>query len=280
MPPRQSAAKVAIVTGASSGIGRATVARLAEQGFQVFGTSRKRTAAATVAGGSLLELDIKDDASVRAAIDHVQGQAGRIDVLVNNAGHALSGAVEETSDTEFRDIFETNAFGTARMMRAVLPIMRAQQSGRIVNLGSILGLLPAPLFAFYSASKHAIEGLSESLDHEVRPFGIRIVLIEPNYTRTDLTHNSKVAAMALPAYATMRRLAVKAFADNTANGDAPQLVADAIVRAATTPKPRLRYAVGQARTLALLRRLAPAAFLDRGIRRNFGIDGVKPGTAG
>src|SRR6476660_393167 len=138
MPPRQSAAKVAIVTGASSGIGRATVARLAEQGFQVFGTSRKSTAAATVAGGSLLELDIKDDASVRAAIDHVQGQAGRIDVLVNNAGHALSGAVEETSDTEFRDIFETNAFGTARMMRAVLPIMRAQQSGRIVNLGSIL----------------------------------------------------------------------------------------------------------------------------------------------
>ena len=166
------------------------------------------------------------------------------------------------------------------MMRAVLPIMRAQRSGRIVNVGSILGLLPAPFFAYYSASKHALEGLSEFLDHEVRPFGIRVVIIEPSYIRTKFAGNSKAVATELPEYQEMRRRAAVAFAEHTANGVDPGLVADAIASAATTASPRLRYPVGrQAKLLKALRNLAPSGLLDRGVRRNFGIDAVLSTTS-
>ena len=266
--------KVALVTGASSGVGREVAGRLAAHGFRVFGTTRALAAAPMDTGPTLLQLDVADDASVHAAVDQVERTAGRIDVLVNNAGYALAGAVEETGELELRALFETNVFGTARMMRAVLPIMRAQRSGRIVNVGSILGLLPAPFFAYYSASKHALEGLSESLDHEVRPFGIRVVIIEPSYIRTKFAGNSKAVATELPEYQEMRRRAAVAFAEQTASGIDPGLVADAIATAATTKAPRLRYPVGrQAKLLTALRNLAPSGMLDRGIRRNFGIDG-------
>ena len=233
--------KVALVTGASSGVGREVAGRLAAHGFRVFGTTRALAAAPMDTGPTLLQLDVADDASVHAAVDQVERTAGRIDVLVNNAGYALAGAVEETGESELRALFETNVFGTARMMRAVLPIMRAQRSGRIVNVGSILGLLPAPFFAYYSASKHALEGLSESIDHEVRPFGIRVVIIEPSYIRTKFAGNSKTVATELPEYQEMRRRAAVAFAEQTASGIDPGLVADAIATAATTKAPRLRY---------------------------------------
>ena len=271
--PSPQALKVALVTGASSGIGRAVAIRFAESGFRVFGTARRGIAARLTSDVALLELDVRDDASVAAAVEHVHREAGRIDVLVNNAGYALEGAIEETSDAEFSGLFETNVFGVARMIRATLPIMRAQGSGRIINLGSILGLLPAPFLGFYSASKHALEGLSESLDHEVRSFGVRIVLIEPGYTRTELARSRTTAATELPDYLAMRRRVSDAFAEHTVNGIDPKLVADAIFNAATALRPRLRYAVGpQAITLALLRRLGPTGLLDRGVRRNLRMD--------
>jgi NAD(P)-dependent dehydrogenase (short-subunit alcohol dehydrogenase family) len=210
---------------------------------------------------------------MRTAVDRVVAEAGRIDVLVNNAGYVLTGAVEETSDAEIRALFETNVFGVARVIRASLPTMRERGGGRIINVGSILGVMPAPFLGFYSAGKHALEGLSESLDHEVRPFGIRVALIEPSYTRTELTRNSKTVAVDASEYAVVRQRASAAFAGNTAVGIDPALVADAILKAATVATPRLRYAVGrQARLLVTLRRFAPSRFFDRGVRRNFRLD--------
>jgi NAD(P)-dependent dehydrogenase (short-subunit alcohol dehydrogenase family) len=177
---------IALVTGASSGIGLATARALRRDGYRVFGTSRKPMAE-TEQGVMMLVCDVTDDASVQALVDDVVDRAGRIDLLVNNAGIGLLGGAEESSPTQARALFDVNVFGVLRMTNAVLPIMRRQGSGRIVNLGSLVGLIPAPFNALYSSSKHAIEGYSESLDHEVRTQGIRVVLVEPGGIRTSKT---------------------------------------------------------------------------------------------
>src|SRR4051812_5113634 len=169
---------VALVTGASSGIGLATARALARNGYNVFGTSRKPVAD-TEDGVTMLVCDVTDDESVRALVDNVMSRAGRIDLLVNNAGIGLLGGAEESSSAQAKALFDVNVFGVLRLTNAVLPIMRNQGRGRIVNLGSLLGLIPAPFNALYSSSKHAIEGYSESLDHEVRMQGIRVVVVEP-----------------------------------------------------------------------------------------------------
>src|SRR5215207_1712321 len=174
---------VALVTGASTGIGHATAKALQNAGFRVFGTSR-RAAAERSDGVTMLTGDVTSDASVAKLVDDILAEAGRIDLLVNNAGFGVTGAAEESSIAQVRSLFETNFYGVVRMSNAVLPIMRKQRGGRILNVGSILGLVPAPYGAYYSASKFAIEGYSESLDHEVREFGVRVAIIEPGATRT------------------------------------------------------------------------------------------------
>jgi NAD(P)-dependent dehydrogenase (short-subunit alcohol dehydrogenase family) len=162
--------KVAIVTGASTGIGRASAKALRQAGFRVFGTSR-RALASVGEGITMITCDVTDDMSVKKAVDDVLKTTGRIDVLVNNAGMGLLGGAEESSIEQARALFDVNLFGVIRVTNAVLPAMRDRKAGRIINVSSVLGLIPALFLALYSSTKHALEGYSESLDHEVRSFG-------------------------------------------------------------------------------------------------------------
>src|SRR5204862_7092621 len=182
--------RVALVTGASSGIGEAAARALVGAGFAVYGTSRRATPGEKRGDVVFLPLDVTADESVGGAVREVLDRSGRIDVLVNNAGLGVAGAGEESSVEQARALFETNLFGSIRMTRAVLPHMREQGSGRIINVSSVLGLVPAPFMALYSATKHAIEGYSESLDHEVREHGVRVLLVEPGYTNTAFDTNA------------------------------------------------------------------------------------------
>src|SRR4029453_7752519 len=193
--------RVVLITGASSGIGRVTAELLAARGQRVYGGVRAPATTRPLAGVELMPLDVRDEASVKACVEEVCRRAGRIDVLVNNAGVNLVGAVEETSISQARALFDTNVIGVLRMIQAVLPGMRRQGAGLIVNISSILGYIPAPFMGVYASTKHALEGLSESLDHEVRAFGVRVVLIEPHYTRTNLDTSAARAEGRIDAYA-------------------------------------------------------------------------------
>src|SRR5436190_22232340 len=195
---------VALVTGASAGIGEAAAHALVGAGFTVYGTSRRAAAGEKRGGVAFLPLDVTDDESVAGVVREVLERSGRIDVVVNNAGFGVSGAAEESSLEQARAIFDTNLFGSMRMTRAVLPHMREQGSGRIINVSSVLGLVPAPFGALYSATKHAIEGYSESLDHEVREYGVRVLLVEPAYTRTSFDTNALAVDEPLQLYAKRR----------------------------------------------------------------------------
>lgn len=262
---------VALITGASSGIGRASAVALAKVGYRVFGSSRKPMQS-PANGITMLVADVTDDASVQALIAEVMSAAGRIDLLVNNAGYALSGAAEESSIGQVQALFETNFHGVVRMTNAVLPIMRAQEAGRILNVGSVAGLIPGPFGAYYSASKHAIEGYSESLDHEVRPFGIRVAVIEPWATKTSIEANSPQGDRPVAAYAqTIARFRM-AFDAAMAAGDTAEDVAATIVAAARDQSPRLRYPSGKAaRQTAFARRFLPRSMFDRTLRKQFNI---------
>jgi len=265
--------KIALVTGTSSGIGEATAARLAKAGYTVYGTSR-RGAQPGQRSYETLALDVTSDASVDAAIARVIQAEGRIDLLVNNAGFSteLAGA-EESSIEQARAIFDTNFFGVVRMTRAVLPHMRRQGSGRILNIGSVLGFLPAPYMALYAATKHAIEGYSESLDHELRTRGIRVSVIEPGYTKTPFDVNSLEADSKLDEYGEVRIALGRRIKELMAAGDPPAVVADVVLEAATAAHPKLHYAAGgQANRLRVLRRFAPSGMVDAGVRKNLQLD--------
>ena len=258
---------VAIVTGASSGIGRFTAEALAKAGFTVFGTSRKPISSGPN-GVTMLTADVTDDHSVKAFIDDVMAKAGRIDLVVNNAGIGLLGGAEESSIAQAQRLFDVNVFGVARVVNAVLPIMRKQKNGRIVNMSSILGVIPSPFNAFYASTKHAIEGYSESLDHEVRAFGIRVVLVQPGVTRTSFEENLTRADQPLPVYDSERAHSENLMRKWVADGDAPQIVADTVIRAATAKKPKLRYSAGkQSRQVSALRRFMPEWIVDRAFRK-------------
>jgi NAD(P)-dependent dehydrogenase (short-subunit alcohol dehydrogenase family) len=265
--------KIALVTGTSSGIGEATAARLARSGFKVYGTSR-RGARSGDRPYETLTLDVTSDASVEAAVAEVMRASGRIDVLVNNAGFSTGPAgAEESSIEQARSIFDTNFFGIVRMTRAVVPHMRRQGSGRIINIGSVLGFLPAPYMALYAATKHAIEGYSESLDHELRTRGIRVSVIEPAFTKTAFDTNSMEADLKLDEYRDARAALVRRIRELMEAGDQPAIVADVVLQAATAIRPKLQYAAGgRASRLRLLRRLAPVGMVDAGIRKNLQLD--------
>ncbi len=262
---------VALIIGASSGIGRASAVALAKVGYRVFGTSRKpMTAPAN--GITMLVADVTDDGSVQALIARVMATTGRIDLLVNNAGYALSGAAEESSIGQVQALFETNFHGVVRVTNAVLPIMRAEGVGRILNIGSVVGLIPGPFGAYYVASKHAIEGYSESLDHEVRPFGIRVAVIEPWATKTSIEANSPQGDRPVAAYARTIARYRTAFDAAMAAGDTAEDVAATIVTAARDRSPRLRYPSGKAsRQTSFARRFLPRSMFDRTLRKQFNI---------
>ncbi|MDW5532019.1 oxidoreductase [Azospirillum lipoferum] len=258
---------VALVTGASSGIGYAAARALRAAGFDVFGTSRHTTAEGPD-GVTMLPCDVTDDASVAALVDEVLDDAGRIDLLVNNAGVGLFGGAEESSLAQAQALFDVNMFGVIRLTNAVLPIMRRQKSGRIVNLSSAHGFIPAPYFALYAATKHAVEGYSQSLDHELRTLGIRVALVEPAYTRTSFDGNLIKPDRWINAYEAARAGMTVAMGDAIRKGDTPETVAETIVKAATDSEPKLRYPAGKlARQVSVLRRFVPASAFDRSLRK-------------
>jgi NAD(P)-dependent dehydrogenase (short-subunit alcohol dehydrogenase family) len=264
----------ALVTGASSGIGREIARVLAENGFSVFGGSRHpKSMPDATPHARPLHIDVTNDESVAAAVQSVVETAGRIDLLVNNAGYALLGALEETSLAEARAQFETNFFGVVRVTQTVLPIMRRQRAGRVINISSVLGFLPAPYWGIYAASKHAVEAFTETLDHEVRTRGLRAILVQPNFTRTDLGRHGLLARASLEDYALQRGRVIETIQHKTATGDDPRLVAQTVLRAATAARPRLRYPVGRGVTLSRLRRFLPARMVDRSLRKEFRMDG-------
>ena len=263
----------ALVTGVSSGIGRATAQALKAEGYRVFGTSRQAATGDEVEGIELVRLDVGDEQSVLQAVDVVLAKTGRIDLLVNNAGYGVMGAAEESSIEQAEAIFDTNLFGVIRMIKAVLPTMRTQKSGRIINMSSVLGLIPSPYMALYSASKHALEGYSESLDHEVRGQGIRVILVEPAYTKTSFEENIVVADTPLLYYREANRSIKDLLTGVMATADAPKIVADVVVKAAASVKPRLRYTAGaKARSVSRLRRFVPQAFFDKAFRAEMKLD--------
>jgi NAD(P)-dependent dehydrogenase (short-subunit alcohol dehydrogenase family) len=261
--------KIALVTGASSGIGEAIAQRLFNAGYKVYGTSRR----GSVSGQrsfEMLPLDVTSEVSVAATVSELIRLEGRIDLLVNNAGFGTAPAgAEESSIEQAKAIFETNFFGVVRMTRAVVPHMRRNGGGRIINISSVLGFLPMPYGALYAASKHAVEGYSESLDHELRNRGIRVSTIEPAYTRTQFESNALAADSPLAEYGKVRAHLVAVTKDLFATADDPAVVADSVLQAATAEHPKLRYPSGKrARVLSLLRSFAPASAVDAGVRKN------------
>lgn len=265
--------KIALVTGASSGIGEATAQRLATAGYKVYGTSRRGSQAAQ-RSFEMLALDVTSDESVAAAVAEVIRRDGRIDLLVNNAGFGVApGGAEESSIEQARSIFETNFFGLIRMTRAVLPQMRRQGSGRIINIGSVLGFLPMPYGALYSATKHAVEGYSESLDHELRTRGIRVSIVEPAYTKTPFDANFIEPDVKLDEYREARAGVSRRVNEVMASAESPDVVAETVLKAANAAHPKIRYAAGKlANRLRFLRRFAPAGLVDAGIRKDLRLD--------
>ena len=263
---------VALVTGASSGIGKATAERLAAAGYKVFGTSR-RGATPGKRTFEMLALDVTSDESVEAVVSEVMRISGRIDLLVNNAGFsvALAGD-EESSIKQAQSILDTNFFGTVRMTRAVVPHMRRQGVGRIINIGSVLGFLPMPYMAVYAASKHAIQGYSESLDHELRTRGVRVLVVEPGVTKTQFDANLLEPDSRLDDNRELRAALAERWQDIAAKGDQPDAVADVVLKAAIAARPRLRYPVGRVAGMRMLRRFAPAGLMDAAVRKNLQLD--------
>jgi NAD(P)-dependent dehydrogenase (short-subunit alcohol dehydrogenase family) len=269
--------RVVLISGASSGIGRATAELLAARGHRVFGGVRTVTTARPLAGVEVVSLDVRDEASVKSCVEEVKSRAGRIDVLINNAGVNLVGAVEETSISQAQVLFDTNVAGALRMIQAVLPGMRRQGSGLIVNISSILGLIPAPFMGVYASTKHAVEGLSESLDHEVRAFGVRVVLIEPPYIRTSLDASAAQAERRIDAYASQRQRTAAVITHNTNTAPEPKRVAEEVLRSIEGAY-RMRRPIGQAVLLSWLRRLLPVRLFEPSLRKAFALDPLSKGA--
>ncbi|WP_029013326.1 oxidoreductase [Niveispirillum irakense] len=265
--------KTALVTGASSGIGRATAEALSRAGFTVFGTSR-RPGGGSPSQFTMLACDVTEDASVAALVSEVLARTGRIDVLVNNAGLGLFGGAEESSAGQVQRLFDVNLFGVVRVINAVMPSMRVQGHGRIINLSSALGIVPAPYSAHYAASKFALEGYSESLDHEVRAFNVRVSLIEPGTVKGNFDQNALDPDTRMVEYDDARAWVHGFFKKALLTAVTPEQVANAVLLAATAPRQQLRYPVGKvAKQVSLLRRLMPARLFDKTLRQEFGLPG-------
>jgi NAD(P)-dependent dehydrogenase (short-subunit alcohol dehydrogenase family) len=262
--------RCALVTGASSGIGEAIARRLASDGLRVFGASRTGPDSAS-AGVESVVLDVTDDDSVRAAIEVVVRKAGRLDVVVNNAGATLVGALEETSTQEARWLIETNLLGAHRVTRAALPYLRASR-GHVVMMGSVAGFLAKPAEGFYSATKHALEGYADVLRMELAPFGVRVALVEPGFVRTNLASNAHAVAGPLAAYEDLRRALGQALARDVEKGIDAAEVAACVSRIVASEAPKLRHLVGREATrLRGLKALLPAGMFEWGLRRRFGL---------
>jgi NAD(P)-dependent dehydrogenase (short-subunit alcohol dehydrogenase family) len=275
--------KVAIVTGASSGIGAATARRLQGLGYTVYAVARRLDLMAPLSeiGIRPVRVDVTDDAALTAFVSHVIGETGRIDVLINNAGYGCLGAIEDVPMAEARRELDVNLFGLARLTQLVLPHMRRQRSGRIINVSSIGGRLHTPLGGWYHAAKFAVEGLSDALRLELAPFGIRVVVVEPGATNTEwhrLAADRLLRCSVDSAYADQATTVVRALsAANLASR--PEVIANTIVRAVRARRPRTRYAAGVgAKPIILARRVLPDRVFDGLIRLSFRLVSSTAGT--
>ena len=277
----QNLHKVALVTGASSGIGEATALKLKQSGYTVFGAARRvdRMQNLAKAGVHVLALDVTDDVSMQAGIAEIIAKAGRIDVLVNNAGYGSYGAVEDVPMSEARAQFDVNVFGAVRLTQLALPYMRAQRSGTIVNITSMGGKIHTPLGAWYHGTKFALEAISDCLRLELKPFGIDVLIIEPGGIRTEwagIAADKLRATSSNGAYAAQAK-AVSASMIGEANAkrmSPPQLIADTIASAVSTRRPKTRYAVGfGAKPLIFMRRLLSDRAFDGLMRMTLGMSG-------
>jgi NAD(P)-dependent dehydrogenase (short-subunit alcohol dehydrogenase family) len=262
--------KAILVTGASSGIGAAIVARLTQDGHRVVGTSR-RGDARNPDGTEMLPLDVTSDASAQACVERFLEHEGRIDVLINNAGYLQSGAIEEVSIEAAHAQFETNYFGVVRMVRAVLPAMRSQRSGLIAATSSLAGLVPLPFWGHYNASKFAVEGLMETLRHELKPFGVQVAMVEPGAIKTKFY--AAPSAPAMTEYSPWRERFFKAMQGFEEKAPGPEVVAEVYAGIVASPHPFLRNTVTrEAKLFPFLRWLLPAAAFEGGLRSGFKID--------
>lgn len=244
--------------------------------MKVFGTGRNPVDDDRAPGVTWLALDVRFDESARQCVSTLVRSAGRIDVLVNNAGYKLSGASEEISSDQARDLMETNLGGAIRMTNAVLPFMRRQRGGRIINVGSVVGLLALPFESLYDASKFALEGYSEALRHELWPLGIQVSIVEPGFVRTGLARKAQTGARPIDDYAPWRERAARAVLEHEDRGTAPEAVAERILGILDSRSPRLRYRVGrEASRFLRLRRALPYSLFEWGLRREFLPDGPK-----
>lgn len=243
--------KVILITGASSGIGKATAIRLLNEGYIVYATARRMDKLKELAGkgARVLQLDVNDHDAVQHTVSAIVKEQGRIDVLFNNAGYGIIGAVEDVDITEAREQFETNVFGVAALTKAVLPVMRQQQSGRIINTSSMSGKVYAPLSSWYHASKHALEGWSDCLRLEVKPFGIDVVIIEPGMIATafgdvSIPHMKELAAPG--PYSSMYKSLIAAVEKSIqkAQASSPDVIAGVVSKAIKAEKPAIRYVAG------------------------------------
>lgn len=270
---------VILITGASSGFGRATAEHLAGLGAKVYGTSRR---APEFPAGELVEgsfgtyklgnLDVCDVESVNPCVAAVLEDAGRIDALVNNAGYALGASIEEASEAEVDEQFQTNYFGALRMIRAVLPSMRERRSGRIVTIGSLAGLIGVPFHGHYSAAKFALEGMSEALRQEIYPYGIHVSLVEPGDFKTEGTKNRRLPIPGIEDYRANRERAIASMEKTEQSGPDPIHLARLIARILSADKPRLRYRIGtDAYWVPKLRRLIPESLFEFLLRKIYDI---------
>jgi NAD(P)-dependent dehydrogenase (short-subunit alcohol dehydrogenase family) len=265
----QSDRSVVLITGASTGFGLQTAVLLAEQGFRVFGTTRNPNPPAAP-NYQMLTCDVQSDDSVKKCVQTVLDQAGRIDVLINNAGVVLNGPAEETTLDQAHDILETNFFGLVRVTNAVLPIMHRQGKGRIVNIASLAGRVGVPGHSFYSASKFAVEGYTETLAHELHQFRIKVSLVEPGFFKTNLGSHAPQAENPIAAYDAVRDHLTEHFQKGVATGGDPVDVASLISKILHTKKPKLRYPIGHGSVaVPFFKAITPQRLFARAVRLYF-----------
>jgi NAD(P)-dependent dehydrogenase (short-subunit alcohol dehydrogenase family) len=268
--------RVAVITGASSGIGAAIAGKFVAVGMRVFDASRT-VPAVPVSRIEHITIDVADDASVRAGVDQVLREAGKIDVLVNCAGYLCAGAVEEVALADAKAQFETNYFGVVRMTVAVLPGMRERNRGHVITLSSLAGLVPVPFWGQYNASKFAVEGLMETVRHEVRPFGIQVAMVEPGNIKTPFYERPKPAGLAV--YAGPRDRAFDAIGLYQRKAPGPDVVSRKVLAIANNAHPALRNMVTREATqVTMLRWLLPARAFEAGVRGRFKLAAKDDGT--
>src|SRR5215813_9654098 len=269
-----SNSRTALVTGAAGGMGRAIALALKARGLTVFGTSRRPDEKGP-ADYPMIALDVRSDESVSAAMALVRERAGRLDVLVNNAGSRFLGAVEETTVEDAKSVFETNFFGTHRVTRAALPLLRQAGGGKIITVTSLAGVNAVPFGAIYSASKWALEGYFESLRQEVKPFGIDVAIVEPGAVRSERREAPQQPRTAIAAYAAARAHAFEVILRGDEKGMDVGRVADCVARIVESRSPRLRHRVGLDATWFPRFKMLSWSFYEIGVRRRYALDADK-----